>query len=155
MWLNNRVSTATPEIAGRVMLVHCSLVTVQGGNQRAKSYSLSDPRSNASPKNVPGSGVEGVGEAPAWSTAGNLPDEMILHHTKLQESRTTISTIHVRSRGGNTVRVSSVWLCLLGYRSQWALLAMTQAHRNTAGTSNRSWHSKGGCKQPRTRLGEI
>ena len=36
MRLNNRVSTAIPETAGRDMLDHCSLVTVQGGNQWAK-----------------------------------------------------------------------------------------------------------------------
>ena len=36
MRLNNRVSTAIPETAGRDMLCHCSLVTVHGGNQQAK-----------------------------------------------------------------------------------------------------------------------
>ena len=42
-----------------------------------------------------------VVEAPAWSTAGkSIPDDIILHHTKRQESQKPTSTIHVGSREG-------------------------------------------------------
>ena len=44
MRLNNKESTAMPETAGRVMLDHCSLVTVQGGNQWAK-FKFHEPSS--------------------------------------------------------------------------------------------------------------
>ena len=38
MRLNKRVSTAIPETAGRDMMDHCSLVTVQGGQIRHLHY---------------------------------------------------------------------------------------------------------------------
>ena len=82
------------------------------GMSCTKSYSVSDLRSNARPKNVPDSGAEEAEEMPAWSIAGNLPDDRKLPPPNYRrgKSRQAQSTLGSQEEP-NTVYTGKISTC--------------------------------------------